>query len=399
MTKQLSDMMEQYVEQGEMACGVLFVHKDGELVFKGKWGFIDEEKKVSVEYNSIFRMASMTKVLTAVGVLKLLENNKLGLDDEVSKYIPGFSNKCVVADDRFEGMENLQKYWILREKAPLDDVKVVPANRELTIRDLLTHSSGLEMGLYGFLYSASLYDKEDTLKTRIDKLCTMALDFHPGTSTGYSPTASFDLLARIIEVVNGEPFDVYMEKEIFSPLEMKDAAFHLVKQEQKKRLVPLYKLENGQQKNVTGTSEDINGIGSIGPKYMSGAAGVYCTAEDYSHFTRMLCDEGLYKDTRILKEKTVKMVYKERAYQHLEPEPGMEWGLGVKVRQNPEKAHSSLSPGAYGWSGAFGTHFFICPKEKLAATFVMNRADIGGSSSYISKKVEEMVFSIWGKSK
>ncbi len=396
MTQLIDKTMQKYVDTGEMLGGILYVHKNGKLLFKNKWGYSDIEQTTPISYDTIFRIASMSKVLTAAGILKLQEQDKIGLDDEASKYLPEFANIQVVEDERFEGIENVHKYLITGERAPVDGVKTVPSEREFTIRDLLTHSSGLEMGIYGMLSRMRIADKDDTLEKRMEKFSKLALDFQPGTNTGYSPLGSFDMLARIIEVISGQSFDEYMRKEIFEPLEMVDATFHLT-DEQKERLIPLHKPEGGKISDVSGTLEDINGIAGIGPNYMSASGGIYCTVEDYDHFTQMLLNHGLYKDTRILKTETVKMIHEERAYKHLEPEQGMEWGLGVQIRQNPKVANSFASPGTYGWSGAFGTHFLVSPNENLAATFAMNRADIGGSGSYISAKVEELVFSIWGE--
>lgn len=393
--KQVTEIIEKYIKTGEMVGGALIIYKDGKCVYKDNWGYADIENNRVIGYDSIYRMASLSKVVTAVGIMKLYDEDKIKLDDEIIKYLPGFASPRVVEDERFEGMENLTRYLIKGEKAPIDDVKTVPAEREITIRDLLTHSSGIEMGVYGFISRMKMDYIEDTLASRMDKLSKLALDFQPGTATGYSPTANFDILARIIEVITNMNFDEYMRKEIFDPLGMKDATYYL-SQEQKKRLVKLYKFEDGREVDVSGTSMDIDKIAGIGPKFMSGSGGLYCTIEDYDKFVQMLYNEGIYNGVRILKSLTVRKLYTERAYNHLEPEPGMEWGLGVKVRQNPKKANSFASQGTYGWSGAFGTHFFISPNEKLAAVFAMNRAEIGGSGSYISRKVEELVFSTWG---
>lgn len=391
----IDETMKNYVKNGEMAGAVLYVHQNGTTIYQNKWGSADVHGKVPVGYaTTIFRMASLSKVITAVGILKLIEQGRLGLDDKVSAYLPQFSSPRVVDDARFEGMEALKKYYIQKEPAPLESVKTKPAERELTVRDLLTHSSGLEMGTYGFLSRSVNAGEEDTLKERAGQFAKTALDFQPGTGTGYSPTANFDVLARIIEVITGMEFYEFMKQEIFIPLDMQDIVYHLPK-EQESRLAALYKKVDGKPVDVSGGSEDLLVIGSIGPRLQSGSAGVLCTAQDFDHMTQMLANEGEYKGQQILKPETVRMLYTETAYEHLEPEPGMEWGLGVKVRRDPVKAGSFAPAGSYGWSGAYGTHMVISPRNGLSFTFIMNRADIGGSGSYISRKVEELVFDIF----
>lgn len=377
--------MEEYVSSGEMSAGILIVHKKGQLLYHNRWGYTDSVQTKPVVEDTIFRMASMTKPLTAAGILKLCEQGELELEDEVRRFLPSFGRRRVVSDTRFGNLEDFLEGRIDVGTLSLEQVTTVTANRELTIRDILTHSSGLEMGVYGWLKRMRTDYMEDTLESRMEKLSEFALDFQPGTATGYSPTASFDLLARLIEIICQEPFDVYMEREIFRPLEMGNTAFHLTR-EQETRLIPLYKPVNGRQVDVSGTKEDIGGVAGIGPGYLSGAGGVYSTAQDYDHFTGMLCMEGSYKGKQILEPETVRLMHQERAYQYLEPEPGYEWGLGVKVRTDPVRGNSFATKGTYGWSGAFGTHFFVSPQEGLCATFVMNRADIEDLDLILAKR-------------
>lgn len=389
----ISETLEQYVRSGEMSGGTLFIHKKGNLVYKESWGLAKED--------TIYRMASISKVMTMIGFMKLYEQQKVGLDDKVSAYLSEYEKMSVVADERVLGIENFMKFLTTGDAPEIEDIKVVPASRQLTIRDLLTHSSGLEMGLYGLLAGRKMMTngaKKDTLKERCERYSKYALDFQPGEGTGYSPLANFDLIARIIEVITKRNFDEYMKKEVFLPLDMYEACYQL-NEEQKNRLIPLYSFKDGKVEDVTGTEADLAAIGAIGPNYCSGSAGVYCSAEDLDHIAEMLGNNGNFRGEQFLKRETVRTIYSQHAYKHLEPEPGMEWALGVKVRQNPEKAESFATKGTYGWSGAFGTHLFVSPEDELSVSWCMNRADIGGSGSYISKKIEEMVFEIWKENK
>ena len=395
---QINETMEHHLDTKEMAGGALIVRKDGEVIYRNKWGYSNVEEQKLIEDDTIFRLASMTKIVTAVGVMKLYEQGKINLDDEVRKYIPEFTDPKVVVDKRFVNLEKLKHpLWsILTFKH--DKVKTAPAKRGITIRDLLSHSSGLEMGAAGFIALLKMKYKDDTLKTRAEKYAKYPLDFQPGTFAGYSLTASFDILARIIEIISGMSFADYLKREIFEPLEMKDATFRPT-EEQWKRVSQVYKSRKGKFVNVTGTKEDIDYVGRIGPDYFSGSAGLYCTLDDFDHLGQMICAEGKYRGKQFLNPETIKLMHTEAALNHLEFAPGLVWGLGMMIRQDPKKAESFARKGTYGWSGHYGTHFFVSPEDNLVVVFMMARSDIGGVESYISKKVEELIFTIYGDSK
>jgi len=392
---QISKTMEHYLSTKEMAGGALIVRKDGEVIYQNKWGYSNVEEQQLIEDDTIFKIASMTKIVTAIGVMKLYDQEKLSLDDEVRKYIPEFTDPKVVVDKRFVNLDNLKHpLWkILTFKH--DKIKTAPAEREITIRDLLSHSSGLELGAVGYIALLKMKYKEDTLKTRAEKYAKYPLDFQPGTAAGYSPAASFDVLARIVEIISGRSFADYLKSEIFEPLEMKDATFRPT-EEQWKRVAQIYKARRSKHVNMTGTKKDIDFVGRIGPNYFSGSGGLYCTLDDFDSLGQMLCAEGKYRGKQFLKSETVQLMHTEAALNHLEFGPGMVWGLGMLIRQDPEKSESFAKTGTYGWSGHFGTHFFVSPEDKLEVVFMMARSDIGGWGSYIINKVEELIFSIYG---
>lgn len=367
-TEKISRRMQELTDSGEMAAGTLMISQNHTCIFQGKWGYMNQEEKIPVQYDTIFRIMSMTKVLTAVGIMKLYEEHKIGLDDEVAKYIPEYGNMMVHQPDGTE----------------------VKAARELTIRDLLTHSSGFGMSIESDNKLDELSNTEDRIKDRVLRWSCIPLDFQPGTKTGYSPKANFDILAYIIEVVSGHPFEQYMKECVFGPLGMTDTCFHL-NDMQKKRLMQLYKTVDGKYINVTGSELDINGFAKIGLHYTCGSGGAYSTATDYHKFTEMLCNEGYYNGVQILKPETVRAMYTEMAYEHPIEIPGLEWGLGVRVRKDPDKAGSHAYRGTYGWSGHYGTHMFVSPEQRLAVTFMMNRENIGGADSYIIDELETMI--------
>ena len=388
--REIDRVMEGYLQNREMAGGALLVRKDDEIVYNGKWGLADLAARTPVTDDTIFRMASMTKIVTAVGILKLMEEGLLGLDDPLSKYLPEFSHMRVCDDKRYEFHPGMSMASLLPKLLffRMDKVKTVPADREITIRDLLSHASGLQQGVAGMM-AMMKEKKNDTLEERIHSYSRYALDFQPGTATSYSPCAAFDILGYLMGVLTGKsPAEAYRTL-VFAPLNMESATFKL-SGEQRSHLARTYTQKNGSLTDITGTGKDLEGIIRIqkDSDYVAGSGGLYCTVKDYEKLGRMLCREG----DGYLKPTSVCLLHTEAQGKHLEPEPGQVWGLGVRIRQQDQ----FCTPGTYGWSGALGTHFFVSPADKLEAVFATHRKDLGGSGSYISRKVEELVFGIWG---
>lgn len=380
----IDEQMKEYIHNNEIAGAALIVRRNKTIIYQNKWGYTDIECEIPVEFDTIFRMASLTKVITAVAVLILVEQGKIQLDDEVAKFIPELG-QLMVCKTEF-GLESLYN----PASVDLSAIELEPTRRKVKIRDLLTHSSGLGMGVAGLLLSAELSSSEDTLESRFHKFKDFPADFEPGEQTGYSGIIGFDALGRIIEVASGRSFADFLQEHLFDPLEMKDTAFHLNGQQQA-RLAVLYKAENGAIVKAP-TGEDLDGLVKGGPAYYSAAAGLYSTVIDFDHFAQMLLQEGEYNGTRILQPETVRLLHQERAYKHLEFSPGSVWGLGVLVREEPERANSLLTKGSFGWSGHFGTHLVIDPVKQIQIILMLNRSNIGGAGSYISKKIEDLVY-------
>ena len=390
--KQIDETMQAYVSNQEMAGGALFVRRGEQLLYREKWG--------EAEFDSIYRMMSMTKCMTAVAVMICVERGLIGLDEPLSAYIPEFKEMKVMNDERYVfEPKKLKKLPIMLLTFRMDKVKNRPAKREITIRDLLSHSSGIQQGLVGLLSMTKEKNEYKTLRDYVLHYTKHCLDFEPGTGTGYSPLAGFDILGYVVSIVSGMSLEEFVQKEICMPLTMKNTTFFL-SEEQKTRLVDVYKRKKNRLIKVTGTKDDMAGI--MHDKeicFEHGSGGIYSTLDDYAKFGEMLLCKGNFRGVQLLRPETVELMHTEAPKRHLEPEPGFVWGLGMKIRQDPKKANVPATEGTYGWSGAFGTHFFISPKDNLEVVFMMNRSDIGGSGSYISKKVEELVFGIWGEEK
>lgn len=405
--QEIPRVMERYIEDQELPGAALIVRKNDEMIYNRKWGYSSLEEKKPVTDDSIFRMASMTKCVTAVGIMQLVEQGKIALDDPVSKFIPAFSDMRVADDPRYR-LDDLDadNYKKLMARAMMrlpffrmEKVKTVPAERQITIRDLLSHSSGLEQGLVGYFGLLKIKGENDTLADRAEKYSKFVLDFQPGTKTGYSPLASFDLLAYIIEIATGELASDYLRRNVFEPLEMKDAAFW-PNDEQSTRVVRLYKRKGKKLVDVTDSRKDnLFGIARLGRQgvYTSGSGGLYCTIKDYDNFARMLYNEGTFNGKQVLKPETVRLMHTEAQEKHLEQRPGVVWGLSLSIRQDPERAKSFATAGTYGWSGAFGTHFFISPEDKLQAVFMINCGQTDSKGNSFLEKVEELVFGVFAE--
>ena len=393
----LAKQMLQYVAENEMSGAALIVRKDGDEVYRGTWGCASLEQQTPVEVDTLYRMASMTKPVTAIAVMTLIEQGKLGLDDPLSGILPQFSDQkvCVTQVDpsRFPapGDAPLGRAALADLLATLD---YVPAARPVTIRDLLSHSSGMGMGAVGNAFMMATIDPEDELADRVDRWGDMPLDFQPGEATGYSAIVNFDILGRVVEVISGTDFQSYLRQTLCEPLGMPDTSFILT-EAQRDRLAVLYTTEDGKQIPMPADHDPLRAWDAARAGYYSGAGGLYSTVADYDRITSMLACEGAWDGVGILKPETVRLMHTEAAAKHLESWPGTAWGLGLLIVQNPELAQLSVAPGTYWWSGAFGTHMFIDPVGGLSATFVMNRTNIGGAGSPIARRVEALVFGAW----
>ena len=332
-------------------------------------------------------------------MLQLYERGLLDLDDPVEKYIPAFKDQKVALRGQYMFAPNrpLKMLWQLKTFR-MGKVKTEASERPITIRDLLSHSSGLEQGMVGLMaMMQNRKHKAVSLKQQVDMYASYPLDFQPGTDTSYSPLAGFNVLGYLASVVSGMPLEEYIQKNICEPLEIKETTFFL-SEEQRARLVDLYVRKKNRLINVSDTEKDLYTVMNMEKEaFEAGCGGLYSTVEDYERFAQMLLNEGSYKENVILRPETVRMMASEGAYRHLEKEAGLVWGLGVKIRQDPEACGSPASKGTYGWSGAFGTHFFVSPKDDLDAVFMTNRADLDGASSYVSRQIEEAVFENWRK--
>ena len=356
--------LQKLVDDGKIAGAIVTVARKGKIVLNEAVGYADMEAEEPMKTDSVVRIYSMTKPITSVSAMMLVEQGKIGLDDPVSKYIPALANPQVFVSG--EGT----------------DVKLEPANREVSVRDLLRHTSGYTYGFFGDSYVDQQYRKAMILAPFVDLEGTVAkigkqpLLYQPGTHFNYS--VSTDVLGRLIEVVSGQTLDQYFAEHVFEPLGMNDSGFY-VKADNRDRLVNNYKIEAGSPTLVVGdaaaTSQYLKQ-----PKLLSGGGGCVSTAGDYIRFCQMLLNQGELEGTRLLKPETVESMWQNElpdsapdvVMQGLRRK-GVGFGLGFSVVYAETSAASPVPIGELGWGGAASTHFWLSPKDELAVVVMTQR--------------------------
>ena len=394
MCENIRQMFGRFLKEGRFAGAAAVVRKDGREVFRCQTGMRNIEKHLPVEQNTIFRLASMTKPVVAAAAMILSDRGKLQIDDPVCRYLPEFGHQQ--AADRMVGFMDVYEADPENPLVPkfhpekIEGIGLVPAARPVTLRDILGHCSCMGQGPY----SNRIYEKgispDQTLADRVKWIAQVPLDFQPGTHSGYSAGVAFEVLGRIVEVVSGKDLNSFIQDEICSPLGIRDLGYCL-NEEQLTRVSEIYEARNGQLTDVTETDAPWKRVNPLVNGYYSGSAGMFGSAEAYDRFAAMLAAGGEYGGARILREETVKQMHTDSTQAHLRMGPGISWGLGMIVHEEPELSGRAVSRGTYGWSGAYGTHFFIDPVKKISAVMMMSVSNIGGADSPIAAEFERCV--------
>lgn len=364
---QIDQFIQDYVNKGYIPGGVFLIARDNQIVYYKNFGFRTTDKKAAYQKDDIFRIASMTKAVTSVAIMQLYEQGKLGLDDPVQNYIPAFKNSKVL--DQFNEKDSCYT--------------AVPAKSPITIRQLLTHSSGIVYGAFSQGALRAIYAKKGlmdvglshtkmTTEEFINRLAEVPLAFHPGEKYTYG--LNMDVLGRVVEVVSGTKLSDYFRKNIFEPLGMKNTFFYLPKEKQAK-LVPIYlQKEDGTLEMATNTGGISSGMDyplQADNNHYAGGGGLSSTALDYATFIQALLNNGHYNGKRILSRKTVEVMTADQMIglnmegKGYSRKPGETFCLGFSLITDQGKGISVKSPGTYEWGGYFNTKFFIDPKEQL----------------------------------
>ena len=355
--------MNDWVQKGWMQGGTAIIIRNGKIVYHKAAGYNDLEAKTPMQKDNIFRIASQTKAITSVAIMILFEEGKLLLDDPVSKYIPAY-----------------KKQQVLEKFNPADTTWTsVPAKSDITIRQLLTHTSGLGYAQIGSKEANAIYAKsnltagigvkDDNLLDAMNRLAQLPLMHQPGDKWTYG--LNNDLLGCLVEVISGMSLDKFFKTRIFEPLGMNDTYFTIPK-EKANRLVNLYK-EDKDGKLVKSTAELLNGK-TVTPDYplesstyYSGGAGLSSTIYDYAVFLQMLLNNGVYNGKRILGRNTIRMMTMNQIGDLSRGDD--KFGLGFQVVTEKGSARTPSQIGTFSWGGAFATSYWVDPKEKMVFLF------------------------------
>ncbi len=353
-------VIQQAIDDGEVAGAAALIVRNGEVAWSGAFGMADREAGRPMRTDDMFRIASMTKAVTSTAVLILYEEGHFQLDDPVALYLPEFDREMQIVSD--------------------DGETLVPAIRPITIRHLLTHTSGLS---YGFIHDelAAYYasagvtdgvgDNGVTSAENVRRLAEAPLKFEPGTAWHYS--LSIDVLGRLVEVISEQTLEEFMTERMFQPLGMADTHFH-VPETKRERMAVVYRHD------AVGELERVpDGVIVDGPftyaidypyaddaRLQSGGAGLTSTLHDYSRFLQMVLNGGSLDGRRYLSRKTVElMMTNQTARLGVTRDPGKSWSLAFEVEDGPQATGLHGSPGLVRWDGFYNTYYWLDPQEEL----------------------------------
>jgi CubicO group peptidase (beta-lactamase class C family) len=364
----IDHLTRRYIDEGKLPGTITYVARKGEVVHLSCQGKMDIEADKDMDDDTIFRIYSMTKPVTSVALMMLYEDGHFQLDCPVSRYIPGFKNLKVHTDNG-----------------------LADAEREMTIRDLLTHTSGLTYDFHRAsavdeMYRDQRVQQSDDLEEMVQKLCDIPLLFSPGTRWNYS--VSTDVCGYLVQKISDTPFDEFLREQIFEPLEMEDTEFQ-VPEDKVHRLAANYQRTSEDGLELIDPPESSIYLRLRGLK--SGGGGLVSTVHDYGKFAHMLLNGGEYEGTRLLGRKTIELMTSNHMPDNGDlasmgqpvfsetPYDGIGFGLGFSVMLDPAKAQILGTPGEFAWGGAASTYFFIDPKEELV---VILMTQLRPSSSY-----------------
>jgi len=353
----VSRVLNEEIEKGKIPGAIALVARRGRIAYFESFGVLDPATRAPMTKDAIFRIYSMAKPMTSVAVMMLQEEGRLVLNDPISKFLPQLTNLHVSVEkkDRATGQTTFE---------------LVPATREITIHDLLRHTSGFTYGgrttnpVVREAYARGGVDARDlTNADLVDRLATVPLVHQPGTAWEYG--RSTDVLGRLVEVISGKTLGVFLGERVFTPLAMKDSGFFVPK-DRLARVAQPFAVDP-----ATGDKISLIDV-STPPKYESGGGGGVSTAGDYIRFSQMLLNGGRLNGVRLLSRTTVGFMTSDHLGRISDTHrtPGYTFGLGFQVRKDTGLAGQAGSVGEYGWAGAGGTYFWIDPKEQIVPVFM-----------------------------
>ena|SRR5690606_9468365 len=376
--ERLTEVLDGYVEDGRLAGGVALVARRGQIVYLNAFGDRDRESNAPMTPETMFRIASQTKAIVSTAVMMLQEEGALLIGDPVGDYLPEFRETTVAL--------------------PRDDggYDVVRARRPITIRDLLTHTSGFgygtgvaadrwqSAGLQGWYFA----DRDEPIAETVKRIAALPADAQPGERWVYG--YSTDILGALVERVSGQPLDRFLAERIFEPLGMHDTHFY-VPEAKRDRLATVYAAaEGGTIVRAEGAGPNGQGDYVDGPrKSFSGGAGLVSTATDYARFLQMLLNGGELDGVRLLGRKTVELM----TIDHLGEvtfRPGEGFGLGFSIVEDVGRRGTPGSVGEFGWGGAYHSTYWVDPAEELVVVYLTQLLPAGDIDDH--QKLRALVY-------
>jgi CubicO group peptidase (beta-lactamase class C family) len=382
----LHEALKLHIDDGQIPGGIVLVARNGKLVHLEAQGVAGPGSKQALRTDSVFLLASLSKPVTAVAILMLVEEGKIGLDDPVSKFIPEFGGPRQVRV--LEPGSPPAPFTPLPFVVPPNTefgtprYRMVPATHVMTVRTLLTHTSGIQ--IFGIANDPPPGPRGEPLATAIPRYATVPLEFDPGSRWAYSNAVGFDVLGRIVEVASGQPFNVFLKQRIFDPLGMKDTDFgvHQNAVDRALSLAPGAPVPLAEKTT-----------------YFSGSAGLWSTVQDYARFVQMLLDDGRAVGRQFLKPETVKAMSSNQigplvmgGYPPMAlPPEGLKFGFGVLTVTSPVASGTQVPAGSFGWDGV-GTRRWWAIKDPHIA-IVMMAPPFGPAAAPLQRDVESIVMS------
>ncbi len=386
----IDKVVQQYIDSGWINGAIALVAKNGQIVYYKGIGFDDKENKQPMKKDAIFRIASQTKAITSVAIMQLVEEGKILLDDQIWKYIPAFRMPVVL--DKFNPKDS--------------SYTTLPAKKEITIRDLLTHTSGIGYAQIGAPQMNAIYSKAGVyggiglpagmkLSTNILRLAKLPLMHSPGEKWTYG--LNDDVLGYLVEVLTGLSFNEYLKKNIFEPLGMKDTYFY-IPQEKQSRLAKLYTEDSLKHAIKMPEIIQVNGDfyrdypNTKGGTFYSGGGGLASTAYDYAIFMQMLLNGGDYNGKHILSKASIRLMTTNQIGNLSRSGLGADtkFGLGFELVTPSSYGKSYYSMDTFSWGGMFSSSYWIDPKEKIVAQFVLQM--LPSSHGDINEKFKVQVY-------
>lgn len=373
----ISKTMQRYVSEGRVAGTVTYLMRRGKLVQFEAAGMADIEGKVPMQRDTIFRIASMSKAVTSVAAMILVEEGLLSLETPVSRFFPGFKKTTVALNPPAGAVAG-------------SPATIVPARREINVRDLLTHTAGISYG-YGpgaALWKAAgiqgwyLADRPEPIASVVERMATLPFDAQPGEAYVYGYNT--DILGAVVEKASGQPLDVFFKERILEPLKMTDTSFFLPV-EKRGRLAAVYSAkEDGTIQRAPDAGPLVQGGMPAQGAYVDGprrcfggGAGLLSTASDYSRLVRMLANGGALDDVRILAPKTVALMT-SNFVGNLYNEGRTGFGLGFEVVEHMGRSGRYGSEGAFGWGSAYYSNYWVDPQEDMIGLYFSQLVPNGG---------------------